>query len=313
MMVSRRVFLVGPVFAAVPALGQTPDKLAFFFRPDPGSTIAYDVTEGETWSGGTSARSHVRWRHTLTLVLGEPDGDIWPATLTISDVRIEEGEGSPLRLTLQRIAAGRPMAVRLDRRGGFVEEVVEWPTVKAELKRTLRSRVSADDALLVPDILDRQDAIQGSGAIGSTLALISGGYAMGFRPDGSPVTVENWQGGSAYVLPSGRTLTSHLAGHDRATGVAAVDWSIATDPAVAARHLGPEFRSLLASGSGRDVATARSELDKALAGGTVTLEESGQVAYEMRRRFITRYGSKLKIQVGPFRKERGIFAQAVSR
>ncbi|MGE4077265.1 MAG: hypothetical protein AB7F22_17040 [Reyranella sp.] len=316
MMVRRRLLLVVPLLCpllgVMPALGQPTDtRLAFYFRPEPRSTIAYDVTEGEKSWGGAKLRSYLKWRHTLTLALGEPDGEVWPATLTISDIRIEEGEGSSLFLTLARIAEGRPRAVRLDRRGGFVQEVVDWPNVKAELKRALSTRISADEALLMPDVLDRLDVVRGANAFGPTLSLISGGYAMGMRPDGAPVTSENWQGGSAYVLPAGRTLTSRLAGYDRTSGIAAVDWSIATDPAVAARHLGPEFRSLLAGGSGPDVARARSELEKALAGGAVALEENGQVAYEMRRRFITRYGSRLKIEVGPFRKERGIFAKAM--
>lgn len=82
------------------------------------------------------------------------------------------------------------------------------------------------DALLVPEILDRSNATQGSGVIGRALALISGGYAMGFRPDGSPVTVQNWMGGSAYILPAGRTLSSHFAGQDRAKGLIGVSWSI---------------------------------------------------------------------------------------
>jgi len=47
----------------VPALGQAPDKpLAVPFRPDPGSTIAYQVTEAETSSGGPQGPLHRRWR-----------------------------------------------------------------------------------------------------------------------------------------------------------------------------------------------------------------------------------------------------------
>jgi hypothetical protein len=248
----------------------------------------------------------------LALALGKPDGETWTATLTISDVTVQEGQGSSVYLTLARIAEGRPVAVRLNRSYGFVEEIVDWPSVKAELKRVLAIRIPADAERLVPEILDRLDATKGSGAVGRALTLISGGYAMSFRPDGSPVTVQDWQGGSAYILPAGRTLTGRLAGFDRAKGLAAVNWSIATDPIAAARHLGPEFRSLLARGSDADVAKARGELDKALATGAVKLEESGQVAYEMRRRIITRYGSRLEIAVGPFRKEGGFFAEVIS-
>jgi hypothetical protein len=313
LVVLRRAFLsVSLAFAATPALGRTPpDKLAFYFRAEPRTTIAYRVTEGESWPGGTEARPSLRWHHTVTLALGEPNAETWPATLTISDVRVESGQPS-LFVTLARIAEGSPIPVQLDRRGGFVQEVASWPSVKAELKRALAARASRDEALLVPEILDRLDAEKGAGAVGRVLALISGGYAMSFRPDGSPFTMKDWQGGSAYILPGGRTLTSRLAGHDRAKGLAAVDWSIATDPVAAARHLGPELRSIFASGSGPDFARARSELDKALASGVIALEESGQVVYEMRRRIITRYGSKLVIGVGSFRKERGIFAEARS-
>jgi hypothetical protein len=311
--VIRRVFLAaGLALGVAPALAQAPDKpLAFFFRPDSGSTIAYQVTEAETSSGGTDGRLYRRWRYTLTLALGEPDGEMWPATLTISDVTVQDGKDFPLYLIVARIAEGLPVAVRLDRRGGFVHEVVDWPTVKAKLKRALADRIPREDALHVPEILDRSDATHGSGVIGRALTLISGGYAMGFRPDSSPVTVQNWMGGSAYILPAGRTLTSHFAGHDPAKGLIAVDWSIATDPATAARHIGPEIRSLLPGSSGRDVARARGELEKALAGG-VTLKESGQVIYARQRRIISSYGSTLEIEVGPFRKERGILAELIS-
>ncbi len=317
-LIVRRVFLTaGLALAVAPAFGQAPDKppdqrLAFFFRPEPGSTFAYQVSEAGKSSGGTDGSVYRRWRYTLTVALGEPDGETWPATLTISDVTVQDGKDFPLYLTVARIAEGLPVAVRLDRRGGFMQGVVDWPTVKAKLKRALADRVPREDALLVPEILDRTDATQGSGVIGRALALISGGYAMGFRADGSPVTVQNWQGGSAYILPAGRTLSSHFAGHDRAKGLIAVDWSIATDPVAAARHIGPEIRSLLSAGSGRDVAKARGELDKALASGGVTLKESGQVVYSRQRRIISRYASTLEVEVGPFRKERAVLAELIS-
>lgn len=314
--VIRRVLLAaGLTLGVAPAFGQAPDKppdkpLNFVFRPDPGSTIAYQVSEAEKSSGGTGER-HRRWRYTLTVALGEPDGETWPATLTISDVTIQDGKDFPLHLIVARIAEGLPVAVRLDRRGGFVQDVVDWPGVKAKLKRALADRVPREDALLVPQILDWSDTTQGAGVIGRALNLISGGYAMGFRADGSPVTVESWMGGSVYILPAGRTLTSRFAGQDRAKGLIAVDWSIATDRAVAARHIAPEIRSLLPGGSGRDVASARGELERALASG-VALKESGQVIYARQRWIISGYSSALEIEVGPFRKERAFLAKLAS-
>jgi hypothetical protein len=312
-LVNRRMFLgAGLGFGAAPAFGQAPPPdrpLAFFFRPDPGSTIAYQVTEAEALSGATEGRVYRRWRYTLTLVLGEPAGEIWPATLTISDVTVQDGKDFPLYLILVRIAEGLPVAVRLDRRGGFVHEVVDWPAVKAKLKRALADRIPSEDAQLVSEILDRSDATHGSGVIGRVLTLISGGYAMGFRPDGASNTVQNWSGGSAYIWPAGRTLTAKFAGQDRAKGLLAVDWSIATDPGVARRHLAPEMRSLLAGNSSRDAARAHGELDKALAGGGVALKEHGQVIYSRSRRIISGYSSTLEIEMGPFRKERAVIAE----
>jgi hypothetical protein len=313
--VIRRAFLAvglafGLALGVVPALGQAPDKpLAVPFRPDSGSTIAYQVTEAEA-SSGPQGPLYQRWHYTLTLALGEPEGERWPAMLTISDVTVQDGKDFPLHLILARIAEGLPVAVRLDRRGGFVHEVVEWPAVKAKLKRALADRIPREDGPHVQEVLDRSDATQGSGVIGRALTLISGGYAMGIRPDGAPVTSQNWMGGSAYILPAGRTLTSHFAGYDQAKGLVAVDWSIATDPAVAARHLGPELLSLLPDGSGRDVARARGELERALAGG-VTLKESGQVIHSRQRRIVASYTSTLEIEMGPFRKERGILAELI--
>jgi hypothetical protein len=315
--VSRRVFLAaGFGLGAMPAFGQAPDNLlAFFFRPDPGSTMAYQVTEAEALSGGSDSRPSRRWRYTLTVALREPDGDTWPATVTISDVTVEDGKTSSpytyLYLTLARIAEGLPVAVRLDRRGGFVQDVVDWPTVKAKLKRALADRIPREEALLVSEILDRLDATQGSGVIGRVPTLISGGYAMGFRSDGSAMTYQDWVGGSAYIWPTGRTLSTHFTGQDRAKGLLAVDWSIATDPAAAARHLGPELRSLLAGSSSPDVASARSELDKALAGG-VTFKEHGQVIYSRSRRIVSTYSSTVEIEMGRFRKERAIVAELIS-
>ncbi|MGD9880694.1 MAG: hypothetical protein AB7F22_27190 [Reyranella sp.] len=135
-----------------------------------------------------------------------------------------------------------------------MQEVVGWPTVKAELKRALSTRISAAEALLVPDILDRLDAVQGTNAFGRTLSLISGGYALAMRPDGTPVTSENWQGGSAYVLPAGRTLTSRLAGYDRASGIAAADGSTATDL--------PSPRAFSGRSSGRSSPAARAGMSQ---------------------------------------------------
>jgi hypothetical protein len=312
---TRRVFLAsGLSFGAAPAFGQAPPPdtpLAFFFRPDPKSTIAYQVTEAEALSGGgADGRVHRRWHYTLTMTLGEPDGEMWPATVTISDVTVQDGKDFPLYLILVRIAEGLPVAVRLDRRGGFVHDVVDWPAVKARLKRALSDRLPREDATLVPAILDRSDATQGSGAIGRALTLISGGYAMRFRPDGAPTTVQNWMGGSAYIWPAGRTLSSKFAGQDRAKGLLAVDWSIATDADIAKRHLAPEIGSLLTDSSSRDIAKARAELDKALASG-VTLKEHGQVVYSRSRRIISGYSSTLEIEVGPFRKERAFRAELI--
>jgi hypothetical protein len=268
------------------------------------------VTEAERQSG-PPASSYLRWRHTLTLALGQPTETDYPATLTISGVAVEDGKGSSLHLDLARLAEGRSFAVRLDRRSGFVERVADWPSVKAELKGLLPTRLSARDAVLVPEILDRLDAVQGSTAIGRPLHLISGGYMMLFKPDGSPMTIPDWPGGAAYILPAGRTLTSKLGLHNPATGMFGLEWSLATDGAAAARHLGPEFRSLLAQGSGPDVRKARLELDKALGDGTILMEEGGRVMYENRRRVVVRYGSKLNLGVGPFRTERGVFAEIV--
>jgi hypothetical protein len=302
---NRRALLAGgcALAAAAPALAQSMDtRLRFFFQPAPGSTLRYEVTEAERLSGGTPASSYLRWRHRVTLTLGEPQDAFWPATLTISGVTVEEGHGSSLHLTLARIAEGRPIPVRLDRRFGFVDGVVDWPAVKDELKQALRTRVSAEDALMVPSVLDQLDAVQGSTAVGRPLHLISGGYAMPFRPDGAPVTIEDWQGGSSYILPSGRRLTSTLGLYDREKGLIGVDWSLATDAALAARHLGPTFRATIASGSGPDVARARRELDTALAGGLVELKEQGQVAYERQRRVITRYATSSRsksVRTGP--------------
>lgn len=312
---TRRVFLAASLsFGAAPAFAQAPPPntpLAFFFRPDPKSTIAYQVTEAEALSGGgTDGRVYRRWRYTVTMVLGEPDGEMWPATVTISDVTVQDGKDFPLYLILARIAEGLPVAVRLDRRGGFVHDVVDWPAVKAKLKRALSDRIPREDAPLVSTILDRSDATQGSGPIGRVLTLISGGYAMSFRADGAPTTAQNWMGGSAYIWPTGRTLSSKFGGQDRAKGLIAVDWSIATDPAVAKRHLAPEIGSLLTDSSRRDIAKARAELDKALASG-VTLKEHGQVVYSRSRRIISGYSSTLEIEAGPFRKERAVWAELV--
>lgn len=308
--INRRVLLgAGLGLGVMPAFGQAPGpdtQLAFFFRPDPKSTIAYQLTEAEASSGGPEGRLYRRWRYTLTVALGEPAGDMWPATITISNVTVQDGKDFPLYLILARIAEGLPVAVRLDRRGGFVHEVVDWPAVKAKLKRALAERIPREDAALVPEILDRSDATRGSGVVGRALTLISGGYSMGFRPDGVPVTVQNWSGGSAYIWPAGRTLSSKFAGQDRDKGLLAVDFTIATDPAVAKRHLAPDIQSLLA-GSGRDVAKARGELDKALVSG-VTLKEHGQVIYSRSRKIVSGYSSTLEIEVGPFRKERAIIA-----
>ena len=313
--VNRRMVIgAGLGLGVAPAFGQAPPPdrlLAFSFRPDPGSTIAYQVTEAEALSGSTEGHVYRRWRYTLTLVLGELDGETWPATLTISDVTVQDGKDFPLYLMLVRIAEGLPVAVQLDRRGGFVHQVVDWPAAKAKLKHALADRMPREDAQLVPEILDRLDATQGSGAIGRVLTLISGGYAMAFHPDGAPDTVPNWSGGSAYIWPAGRTLTAKFSGLDRAKGLFAVDWSIATDPAVAKRHLAPEMQSLLAGNSSQGVARARGELDKALASGGVALKEHGQVIYSRSRRIISGYSSTLEIEVGQFRKERAVVADLV--
>jgi hypothetical protein len=310
--VIRRALLgAGLGLGVAPAFGQAPGpdtQIVFVFRPDPRSTIAYQVVEAEQSSGGPEGRLYRRWRYTLTVALGEPASEMWPAKIMISDVTIQDGKDFPVYLIMARIAEGLPVAVRLDRRSGFVHDVVDWPTIKARLKRAPADRLPPEDAPLVSQILDRSDATQGSGAIGRVLTSISGGYAMGFRPDGAPVTAQNWMGGSAYIWPAGRTLTSKYAGQDQAKGLLAVDWSIATDPAVAKRHLAPEMQSLFPGGSSRDVAKARGELDKALASG-VTLKEHGQVIYSRSRRILWSYTSTVEVEMGPFRKERAIIAE----
>lgn len=314
--VTRRVLLAaGLSLGPGSAFGQaSPDKrFSFYFRPEPRSTIAYQVTERELLSGGRGKHSERRWHYSLTVVLGQPSGDMWPATVTVSDVSVLNDKDSYpyLYLTLVQIAEGLPIAVRLDR-FGFVDEVVDWPTVRTKLKRALADRVPREDALLVPEILDRADAAQGSGMIGRMLTLIGGGYTVTFRMDGSSLAVPNWVGGSAYVWPSGRTMTTEYRGQDAAKGLMAVQWSIATDPAVAARHLGPELRSFLSGRSGQDVATARDEIDKALASGGVTLKENGEVLYSRSRRIISTYASMLEIELGRFRKEREVLAELIS-
>jgi hypothetical protein len=41
------------------------------------------------------------------------------------------------------------------------------------------------------------------------------------------------------------------------------------------------------------------------------MEEGGRVMYAKSRRVVVRYGSKLTLGVGPFRTDRGVFAEIV--
>jgi hypothetical protein len=291
------------------AIAADPTDLAFPFAPASGETLTWHVAERETAALGTRHEETVRWSETLTLAFGRALADGFEAQLTVGSVVAEAGTPDTLHYVLARAVADRPLDVIVDKRG-FVREVSDWPAVKAAMQAALPALTDALSARTIAAGLDRLDGARVGTAVARPLFLESGAYGLAFRSDGSLAVYPNWQGSSAYVFP-GRKVATRIVGR-KDTQVFA-QWSLTTEPAVAAEHVGSEVLSVLNAAAKGDTTLAESaRTDSALiAVSGIDLGEQAAFAFDAASRQITEFRHRVTLGVGDFREEQEVLVDLV--
>ena len=290
------------VLTLAPAVAAAADAtdLAFPFAAASGETLAWQVSESETATLGARHEETVRWSEKLTLAVGAALADGFEAKLTVSGVVAEAGTPATLHYVLARALAERPLDVVVDR-GGFVREVRDWPAVRTALEAALPALTDAVTARSLAAVLDKLDAARAGAVVARPLLLASGAYALAFRSDGTVAFHPDWQGGSAYVFP-GRQAASRIVG--RKDSEVFAQYSLSTDPMIAAGHVGNELLAVLNAAAGGQTALADSaRTDSALIGTDgVNLGEQAAFSFDAAIRRITQFKHRVSVGVGDFQR-----------
>ncbi|MYZ50409.1 hypothetical protein, partial [Propylenella binzhouense] len=231
-----RLLLAALLAFAAPALGhaqqpaapgaEAPQVLRFRFKPPADGPLTYRVVQRDrvVFAGTEKARA---WSHVVELRVGGPrPPDMLEATITLRDVRLDEGPADDPYYLIAKTLEGRALPAVLHDSGLPVETA--WARLKGEVAAGLARHTDAATARGLAAALDRLDP-EGVTVLYRPLYLASVGHLLGFNTDGSVRSYDDYTGPGA-VMVDGRWAASAAGRREGEPVVLELGWRIGMDP-----------------------------------------------------------------------------------
>jgi hypothetical protein len=283
-----------------------PDRIRFGFFPPLDSDIVYRIDyRSEEKLNGTPRV--VDWSHEVQMRLSSKEtGGIHNGTFSLRAVTAQKQAGSDINYVIARALEGETFAVQLQ---SGVPIKVDWPTIKARLRKRLPEVTDARTARLIVQAFPVFEP-DGVSAVLRPFWATAIGYLRAFNRDGSSAVFENMDVPSWFQIP-GSTLTTR-GGNEEGTKDLLMIWTLKSDPKMASKKLEPELRKLAETTvSPADRPHVQAMLARLLT-GEVEAVEAGTATFDQTPGLMRNFQLFTKLAVGEFHRDTKLVIKRVT-